>query len=56
MENTEYKCLCCGFQGNQEVFSVETFSKAEADNEYEICPQCGSIDVQALVIEEPLSV
>jgi hypothetical protein len=51
MENTEYKCMCCGWLGNEEEFGVYASKEFIASTEFEVCPQCGSMDVNVLVAE-----
>jgi len=40
--------MCCGLQGNDLVFGVDTKKKATEITEMVICPNCGSMDVDAL--------
>jgi Zn finger protein HypA/HybF involved in hydrogenase expression len=49
MKNNDYKCMCCGLQGNEIVFGVDTRKKAIEISEIVICPSCGSMDVDVLV-------
>lgn len=53
MKNTEYKCLCCGWVGNEETLGIDT-SKSKVSQDFEICPQCGSIDIQEIMQLEKL--
>ena len=46
MKNTEYKCMCCGWQGSEENQVISTARKiAGIQEELENCPECGSIDI-----------
>lgn len=48
MKNTEYKCLCCGWQGNEETVGIDQ-SQTQNPDDFEFCPQCGCIDVQEIM-------
>lgn len=54
MKNTEYKCMCCGFEGNQEDFVTTPKLNSNDQSEFDICPECGSIDILALVAENDM--
>ncbi len=56
MKNAEYKCLCCGFAGNQEDFGITPKLNSTTHEEFDTCPECGSIDIATLVAEKDLAV
>lgn len=45
MKNTEYKCLCCGWLGNEEMLGIDATNIKVTDDVLDICPQCGSMDI-----------
>jgi Zn finger protein HypA/HybF involved in hydrogenase expression len=51
MENTEYKCLCCGSIGCEEEFGINSKSNFTSTSDFAICPHCGSMDIDMLVTE-----
>lgn len=55
MKNTEYKCLCCGWLGNEDSIGIDS-STQKITNDYETCPHCGSIDIQEIMQLEDLTV
>jgi predicted RNA-binding Zn-ribbon protein involved in translation (DUF1610 family) len=56
MKNSEYKCMCCGFEGTQEDFGITPkLNSTTVQQEFNTCPECGSIDILALVAEDDMS-
>jgi rubredoxin len=56
MENTEYKCLCCGWIGNDEEFGINSKNEFTELTEMVVCPHCGSMEIDILIPEIDLSV
>ncbi|MBN2484404.1 MAG: hypothetical protein JXB34_00375 [Bacteroidales bacterium] len=51
MENTEYKCLCCGSIGSDEEFGICPNSEFAKNTDFIVCPWCGSMEIDILVPE-----
>ncbi|MBN1115862.1 MAG: hypothetical protein JXA77_01560 [Bacteroidales bacterium] len=45
MKSTYYKCLCCGFTGNQDDFGIPLRIDTTDNIEFDYCPSCGSINI-----------
>ncbi len=45
--------MCCGWLGNGEAIGFDT-TKIKINNDFEICPHCGSIDIQEIAQLENL--
>jgi DNA-directed RNA polymerase subunit RPC12/RpoP len=52
MENTEYKCLCCGSIGSEEEFGMTPKNGITSSTDFIVCPHCGSMEIDMLVAEE----
>jgi DNA-directed RNA polymerase subunit RPC12/RpoP len=51
MENTEYKCLCCGSIGSEEEFGINPESEFTGSTDFIVCPHCGNMEIDILVPE-----
>lgn len=56
MENTEYKCLCCGSIGSEEEFGISPNSEFTSSTDFGVCQHCGSMEIDMLVTEADLTV
>ena len=55
MENTEYKCLCCGLTGGEDEFGIDPSNELTESTDFIVCPECGSMEIDILVHEINLS-
>ncbi len=56
MRNTEYKCMCCGWLGNEELLGIDSASVSSLSEELATCPHCGSMDIQEAFQLEDLTI
>lgn len=47
----KFKCKQCGWNGTETELSRELFESCMGNDEIEVCPQCGSMDI-SIVFEK----
>ena len=52
--NETYQCKECGWQGNADQLEYEKVESCMGDDQIEVCPKCGSMNVWRIV--KPVSV
>lgn len=45
MPNDNYRCLDCKWEGPESELDVDKVESCMGDDEIEICPECGSMNV-----------
>lgn len=48
METHNFQCKQCGWMGVENELASDVFECCMGPTNIEICPQCGSVDVEAL--------